>query len=124
MAGYETVWTKATSPTAIHNANSQTGKDVQGCADYKAKMDEEFMSLWAARAELGLHGENCIAAEHSAEYMDCYGQNTIMFIGKGEQTEQPMPDEQADGQAEGSCKQDEPTIPQKHVQLNLYNANQ
>ena len=30
MAGDETVWTKATSPSAIHDANSETVKDGQG----------------------------------------------------------------------------------------------
>ena len=95
-------------------------RTFRAVVDYKEKMDEEIKSLWAARAQLGLHGGDCIAAEHSAEYMEWYGQNTTMFIGRGEETKQPMADEQAATQAKGSSKQDEPTIPQKHVQLILF----
>lgn len=78
-------------------------------------MDEEIRSLWAARAQLGLHGEDCIAAEQSAEYMEWYSENTVMFIGRGDESEQPSVDKQEATQVEGFDKQDEPTIPQKHA---------
>lgn len=52
-------------------------------------MDKEVMALWATRWELGLHGEEDTAAQHSEEYLLWFGENTIMFIGRGENAEQP-----------------------------------
>ena len=74
-------------------------------------MVKDVASSWAARAQLGLRGEVCAAVAQSEEYMEWYGKNTLMFIGRGEATEPPT----ADVPAEETHTQDEPTIPQKHV---------
>lgn len=70
--------------------------------------------MWATRWELGLHGEEDTAAQHSEEYLLWFGENMIMFIGRGENAEQPAVATQADG----PDMPDGPSVPKKHVRTN------
>ena len=96
-------------------------RTFRSIVNYAATMDKDIASSWGARAQLGLQGEVCAAAAQSDEYMEWYGKNTLMFIGRGEATEQPAVDVPAadvlasDVPVEETHTQDEPTIPQKHV---------
>lgn len=96
-------------------------RTFRSVVDYAATMDKDVVSTWGARATLGLQGEACAAAAQSEEYMEWYTKNTLMFIGRGEATEQPASDvpasdvPTAEMLAEETRTEDEPTIPQKHV---------
>ena len=96
-------------------------RTFRSVVDYAATIDKEVASSWGARSQLGLQGEVCAAAAHTDEYMELYGNNTVMFIGRGEATERPADDVSAsdvpasDVPAEETHTEDEPTIPQKHV---------
>lgn len=77
--------------------------------DYSSRMDEEVTALWAARKQLGLHGEKCTQPVHSEEYLLWYGANTVRHIGRVEHAERP--------EAEAPAQQAEPSIPQKYVSI-------